>query len=99
MPKSKVDPCGVCSLRAKANPVLCLQCGRWIHDRYAGLKMVTPKFSRNFKCRKCEGNIGESVEQEIKLYDEVETVSEFKYLGDWMSAGGGCEIAVTARTR
>ena len=26
--------------------------------------MVTPKFSRNFPCRKCEGNIGEVVEQE-----------------------------------
>ena len=27
--KSKVDPCGVCSLRVKANSVLCLQCGKW----------------------------------------------------------------------
>ena len=26
-----VDPCGVCSLRVKANSVLWLQCGRWIH--------------------------------------------------------------------
>ena len=25
---------------------------------------MTPKFSRNFACRKCEGNIGEAVEQE-----------------------------------
>ena len=29
--KSKVDPCGVCSLKVKANLALCLQCGRWIH--------------------------------------------------------------------
>ena len=28
MSKSKVDPCGVCSLRAKANSVLCVQCGK-----------------------------------------------------------------------
>ena len=26
--KSKVDPCGVCSLRVKANSVLCVHCGR-----------------------------------------------------------------------
>ena len=26
----KVDPCGVCSLRVKANSVLCVQCGRWM---------------------------------------------------------------------
>ena len=31
--KSKVDPCGVCSLRVKANSVLCVQCGRWTHGR------------------------------------------------------------------
>ena len=45
------------------------------------------------------GNIGEAVEQEVKLCDEVETVSEFAYLGDRTSAGGGCEAAVTASTR
>ena len=39
------------------------------------------------------------MEQEEKLSDEVETVREFTYLGDRVSAGGGCEAAVTARTR
>ena len=29
----------------------------------------------------------------------METVGEFTYLGDWVSTGGGCEAAVTARTR
>ena len=32
MSKSKVDPCMVCSLRAKANSVLCIQCGKWIYS-------------------------------------------------------------------
>ena len=36
------------------------------------------------------------MEQEEKLCDEVETVSELTYLGDRVSAGGGCEAAVTA---
>ena len=36
---------------------------------------------------------------EEKLCDEVETVGEFTYLGDWVSAGGECEAVVTARTR
>ena len=36
---------------------------------------------------------------EEKLCDEVETVREFIYLGDMVSAGGGCEAAVTTRTR
>ena len=59
MSKSKVDPCGVCSLRIKANSVLCLQCGKWIHRRCAGVKGVTPKNKRNITCRKCEENIEE----------------------------------------
>ena len=31
-----------------------------------------------------------------KLFDEVETVSEFTYIGDRVSAGGGCEAAVNS---
>ena len=46
------------------------------------------KVSKHFTCRKCEGNIGERVEQEERLCDEVETVREFPYLGDRVSAGG-----------
>ena len=41
----------------------------------------------------------ETVEQEVKLCDEVKTLTEFTYLDDRVSAGGGCEAAVTARTR
>ena len=39
------------------------------------------------------------MEQEERLCDEVETVREFTYLGDRVSAGGGCGAAVTARIR
>ena len=39
------------------------------------------------------------MEQEDKLFDEVETARELTYLGDRMSAGGGCEAVMTARIR
>ena len=74
MSKGKADPCGVCSLRMKVNSVLCVWCDKWIHGRCVGVKRLTQKVSRNFTCRKCEGNIGEVVEQEERLCDEVETV-------------------------
>ena len=61
--------------------------------------MVTPKFYENFACGKREGHIGEVVEQEVELCDGVETVREFTYLGDRVGAGGGCEAAVTVRSR
>ena len=33
LPNSKVDPYGVCSLRQKADSVLCVLCVKWIHSR------------------------------------------------------------------
>ena len=39
------------------------------------------------------------MEQEVRLCDEVGTVREYTYLGDRLSAGGGCEAAVIVRTR
>ena len=39
------------------------------------------------------------VDLEEMLCHEVETVSEITYIGDKVSAGGGYEVAVTARTR
>ena len=72
--KSKVHPSGICRLRVKVNSLLCVQCGNWIQCRCAGVKRVTPKFSRNITYRKCQGNIGEAVEQDEKLCDEVETL-------------------------
>ena len=43
---------------------------------------MAQKFSGNFSCRKCEGNIREIAKQENMLCDEVETLSEITYLGD-----------------
>ena len=39
------------------------------------------------------------MEQEEKLCDQVETVRELTYLSERESVGGGCEAALTARTR
>ena len=96
--KCKVDPFGVCSLRAKAVSVLSARCCRWNHAGCSLGKLVTEKFSRNFACIKCEGSIGEAVEHEERLCDKVETIQESTYLVGSVSAGGGCEAAVTART-
>ena len=46
MSKSKVDLYRLCSLRVKADSVLCLQCGKWIHGRCTGMKIVTKVFKK-----------------------------------------------------
>ena len=92
-------------LESDGNSVLHIQCGKWIHGRCDGVKRIT---STNFEGILHVGILhagdvkriyGEAVEQEEKLCDEVEAVCEFTYLGDKVSTVGGCEAAVTARTR
>ena len=35
--KSRVDLCGVCILKVKANSFLCVKCGKWVHIRCSGV--------------------------------------------------------------
>ena len=67
MSESKVELCAVCSLRVRANSVLCVHCAMWIHGRCVRVKMVITRFLRNFACWKCEGNVDETVEQFERL--------------------------------
>ena len=55
MSKSKVDPCGACSLRVKANSDLYVQCGKRLHGGCTGMKRVTPKFSINLNAENVKG--------------------------------------------
>ena len=41
VPKSKAYSCGVCSLTVDANSAMCVQCGKSINSRCAGVKRVT----------------------------------------------------------
>ena len=43
------------------------QCGKRIRSTCAGVRMVTEKVSRNSACRKCEGSIGERLDQEYSM--------------------------------
>ena len=57
--------------------------------------------SKVFKkfCMQNMKGILEAVEQEKNLCNLVETVREYTYLGDKVSAGGGYESTVTAKIR
>ena len=98
--QSRIDPCGICGKRVKVNSVLCAKCDKWIHGRCLKLKKVTPSAPRVFVCSKCvkATNGAGKVQQEV-MCDEVETLKRFCCFGDSLNASGGCETAVTARTR
>jgi len=56
-------------------------------------------FAKDFVCEKCRGTVEITKEPVNRLCDGVETETGFTDLGDKLTATGGCETAVTARTR
>ena len=51
-------------------------------------------------CGRCKKQVNDGVVESVEeLCEEEETVRGFCYLGDRVNASGGCEAAVTARTR
>ena len=93
-------PCDVCCTGVGVNSILCSQCSFWIHKKCSG---VTGRLSDNpeYICPRCQGTacpidgrpINEVFVDEVKM----DVVPSFCYLGDMLSAGGGCDLAVTTR--
>ena len=96
---SKIDPCGMCGTRVMSNSVLCTACGKWVHARCTDRKKVAVCLNKNFVCKKCRSVVKNFKRLDEILCDGVETVSKFSYLGDRLNATGGCETAVTDRTK
>ena len=96
---SKKDPCGICHRNTMANAVLCKSYGDWIHGRCAEIGRMSNTLAINFKCWKCKGCHKKWRRSGRKLHEDVKKVIDFSYLGDRIYSGGGCEAAVTSRTR
>ena len=77
---SKVDPCGVCDKRVKANSILCVGCGKWVHKRCSGVKGALKKMEGVFQCKRCVRGVL-AVDEEISMDDGIERVDSFVYLG------------------
>jgi hypothetical protein len=93
---SRIDPCGVCDKRVKANSMLCIGCKKWVHKRCSGVKGVLKKVEGTFKCKRCVSG-AMNREAETGLNDGIERVESYVYLGNKLNAGGGYLNAVTSR--
>ena len=97
MKKSGKYPCGVCqSGVGSSNAIFCGGCKRWVHKKCSSIKgPLRP--DPEFRCARCLGTaqaIDEREVSEVEVGNEkLEVVPEFCYLGDMLSAGGGCELA------
>ena len=101
--KSGKYPCGVCqSGVGSSNAIFCGGCKRWVHKKCSGIKgplRPDPVF-RYARCLGTARAIDEREVSEVEVGNEkLEVVPEFCYLGDMLSAGGGCELAAITRCK
>ena len=83
------------------NSILCPGCNHWIHKRCTNLKRLVA--DPNFRCARCLGTarpIDGRLQKDVQVGpDKLEVVASFCYLGDMLSAAGGCELATITRVK
>ena len=93
--------CAVCRTGVGNNSIYCNGCKLWVHKKCSGLQRLTP--NPDYRCARCMGNarpIDGRPQNEVQVGpDKLEVVASFCYLGDMLSAGGGCEITVTTHVK
>ena len=90
-------PMGCLSYRNRQQQHLIQWLQTWGHKKCSGLLRLTP--NPDYRCAWCMGNaspIDGRPQSEVQVGpDKLEVVASFCYLGDMLSASGGCEITVT----
>ncbi|RUS86452.1 hypothetical protein EGW08_005767 [Elysia chlorotica] len=94
-------PCAVCCTGVGSNSIFCKGCKKWVHKKCSGLKRLTK--DSDFKCSRCQGTarpIDGRPQSEVQVgSDKLDVVASFCYLGDMLSAAGGCDLATTTRVK
>ena len=89
------------SYRRGNNSIYCNGCKLSVHKKCSGQQRLTP--NPDYRCAQCMGNahpIDGRPQSEVQVgTDKLEVVASFCYLGDMLSADGGCEMAVTTRVK
>ena len=92
-------PCAVCHTGVGSNSIFCKGCKHWVHKKCSGLKRLTE--DPDYRCTRCKGTarpLDGRPQREVQVGpDRLEVVASFCYLGDMLSAAGGCELSTTTR--
>ena len=95
-------PCAVCRNGVRCNAIQCSLCTFWVHKKCSGISGKL-KADPNYKCKRCLGQArpldGRPYNEVMVDNDPLEVVDSFCYLGDMLSAGGGCELSSTVRVK
>ena len=93
-------PCAVCRTGVGVNSIQCCRCKLWVHKKCCGIKgKISP--NPDYVCPRCCG-IARPIDGRPATQVEVDGTqlgveASFCYLGDMLSAGGGCELAIATR--
>ena len=94
-------PCAVCRTGVGSNSIFCNGCKHWVHKKCSGLKRL--KKNPDYRCTWCQGTarpLDGRPQKEVQVGpDKLEVVASFCYLGDMLSAAGGCELSTTTRVK
>ena len=94
-------PCAVCHTGVGSNSIFCIDCKHWVHKKCSGLKCL--KKDPDYRCTQCQGTArpldGRSQKEVQVGPDKLQVVASFCYLGDMLSAAGGCELSTTTRMK
>ena len=81
--------------------IFCSGCKHWVHKKCSGLKRLTK--DSYYRCTRCQGTarlLDGRPQREVQVGpDKLEVVAFFCYLGDMLSAAGGCELSTTTRVK
>ena len=72
-------------------------CKHWVHKKCSELKRLTK--DPDYRCTRCQGTacpLDGRPQREVQVGpNKLEVVASFCYLGDMLSAAGGCELSTT----
>ena len=83
-------PCAICCTGVGSNSIFCSGCKHWVHKKCSGLKRLTK--DPDYRCTRCQGSA-------CPLDGRPQMIAIFCYLGDILSAAGGCEVSTTRRVK
>ena len=94
-------PCAVCRTGVGSNSIYCHGCKHWVHKKCSGLRRLSA--DPTFRCSRCQGTarpLDGRPQTDVQVGpDKLEVVGSFCYLGDMLSAAGGCDLATTIRVK
>ena len=108
--KIKIIICGMgldllqsssCRTGVDSNSIFCKGCKHWVYKKCSGLKRLTE--DPDYRCTRCQGTarpLDGRPQREVQVGpDKLDVVASFCYLGDMLSAAGGCELSTTTRVK